>query len=33
LSFEGRYSQEYLPFVDLWMSLDGSDGDYRGAAA
>lgn len=29
MSFEGRYSQEYLPFVDLWMSFgafDGSDG-------
>ena len=23
MSFEGRYSQEYLPFVDLWMSLAG----------
>ncbi len=21
LTFEGRYSQEYLPFADLWMSL------------
>jgi alpha-L-fucosidase 2 len=38
MSFEGRYSQEYLPFVDLWMSLDGDGeagtdadaGDYRG---
>ncbi|MEY9905828.1 hypothetical protein ABIA35_002045 [Catenulispora sp. MAP12-49] len=29
MSFEGRYSQEYLPFVDLWMSLDG-EGDYLG---
>ncbi|WP_194896129.1 glycosyl hydrolase family 95 catalytic domain-containing protein [Catenulispora pinisilvae] len=28
MSFEGRYSQEYLPFVDLWMSLDGT-GDYQ----
>lgn len=24
MSFEGRYSQEYLPFVDLWMSLPRS---------
>jgi hypothetical protein len=23
MSFEGPYSQEYLPFVDLWMTLDG----------
>jgi hypothetical protein len=22
MSFEGKYSQEYLPFADLWMSLD-----------
>ncbi|MEY9932139.1 hypothetical protein ABH926_006788 [Catenulispora sp. GP43] len=29
MSFEGRYSQEYLPFVDLWMSLDG-EGEYLG---
>ncbi|WP_194916763.1 glycosyl hydrolase family 95 catalytic domain-containing protein [Catenulispora rubra] len=29
MQFEGRYSQEYLPFVDLWMSLD-ADGDYQG---
>ena len=29
MMFEGRYSQEYLPFVDLWMSLDG-DGGYQG---
>ncbi|MEU7875223.1 glycoside hydrolase N-terminal domain-containing protein [Dactylosporangium sp. NPDC049140] len=31
MSFEGRYSQEYLPFVDLWMSLAaGPDATYRG---
>jgi hypothetical protein len=31
MSFEGRYSQEYLPFTDLWMSLaDGDDAAYRG---
>ena len=28
MSFEGCYSQEYLPFADLWMSLD--DGSYHG---
>lgn len=22
MTFEGRYSQEYLPFADLWMSLE-----------
>jgi alpha-L-fucosidase 2 len=26
MSFEGRYSQEYLPFADLWMSLADGDG-------
>ncbi|MEV5752804.1 glycoside hydrolase N-terminal domain-containing protein [Actinoallomurus sp. NPDC052308] len=26
MSFEGRYTQEYLPYVDLWMSL-AADGD------
>jgi alpha-L-fucosidase 2 len=31
MSFEGRYSQEYLPFADLWMSLDaGPEATYRG---
>jgi alpha-L-fucosidase 2 len=31
MSFEGRYSQEYLPFVDLWMSLpDGPHATYGG---
>jgi alpha-L-fucosidase 2 len=31
LSFEGRYSQEYLPFIDLWMSLaGGTEAVYRG---
>lgn len=30
MTFEGRYSQEYLPFVDLWMSLGGSDSGYSG---
>ncbi|WP_422771112.1 glycosyl hydrolase family 95 catalytic domain-containing protein [Plantactinospora sp. WMMC1484] len=31
MSFEGRYSQEYLPFVDLWMSLAaGPDAAYLG---
>ncbi|SDK00335.1 alpha-L-fucosidase 2 [Nonomuraea maritima] len=30
-SFQGRYSQEYLPFVDVWMSLDAGPGAaYRG---
>jgi hypothetical protein len=29
MSFEGRYSQEYLPFADLWMSLDGGTYDGR----
>jgi len=34
LTFEGRYSQEYLPLADLWMSLDSdaaADG-YQGRA-
>jgi alpha-L-fucosidase 2 len=31
MRFEGRYSQEYLPFVDLWMSLAaGPEATYRG---
>jgi Glycosyl hydrolase family 65, N-terminal domain len=31
MSFEGRYSQEYLPFVDLWMSLAaGAEATYGG---
>jgi alpha-L-fucosidase 2 len=30
MSFEGPYSQEFLPFVDLWMTLDGSALAYRG---
>lgn len=31
MSFEGRYSQEYLPFTDLWMSLAaGDDAVYQG---
>lgn len=25
MSFEGPYSQEYLPFADLWMDLGGGD--------
>ncbi|WP_163567599.1 glycoside hydrolase N-terminal domain-containing protein [Fodinicola feengrottensis] len=30
-SFEGRYSQEYLPFVDLWMSFaEGEQAIYHG---
>ncbi|WP_051723884.1 glycosyl hydrolase family 95 catalytic domain-containing protein [Micromonospora chokoriensis] len=30
-SFEGPYSQEYLPFVDLWMALvAGADATYGG---
>jgi alpha-L-fucosidase 2 len=29
MSFEGPYTQEYLPFADLWMSLEGV-GSYRG---
>jgi len=24
MSFEGRYTQEYLPFADLWISLGGA---------
>jgi alpha-L-fucosidase 2 len=31
MSFEGPYSQEFLPLADLWMSLGGrDDGDYAG---
>jgi hypothetical protein len=31
MSFEGPYSQEFLPLADLWMSLGGrDDGDYHG---
>ncbi|GII30344.1 alpha/beta hydrolase [Planotetraspora mira] len=32
MSFEGDYSQEYLPFVDLWMTLETGDpaGDSPG---
>jgi alpha-L-fucosidase 2 len=31
MSFEGRYSQEYLPFVDLWMWLTaGPEATYGG---
>lgn len=31
MSFEGRYSQEYLPFLDLWMSLAaGPEATYLG---
>ncbi len=30
-SFQGRYSQEYLPYADLWLTLDGGDrAVYRG---
>ena len=25
MSFEGRYSQEFLPFADLWVSLSGEE--------
>jgi alpha-L-fucosidase 2 len=25
MSFEGRYSQEYLPFADFWITLAGED--------
>jgi hypothetical protein len=31
MSFEGTYSQEYLPFADLWMSLEApGPAAYRG---
>ena len=31
MSFEGPYSQEFLPLADLWMSLGGrDDGSYAG---
>jgi alpha-L-fucosidase 2 len=31
MSFEGRYSQEYLPFVDLWMAFaEGEEAIYHG---
>ena len=31
MSFEGPYSQEFLPIADLWMSLGSrDDGDYQG---
>ncbi|MDX6331509.1 MAG: alpha-L-fucosidase 2, partial [Streptomycetaceae bacterium] len=31
MSFEGPYSQEYLPFADLWMSpAPGQDTEYHG---
>jgi Glycosyl hydrolase family 65, N-terminal domain len=31
MSFEGNYSQEYLPFTDLWMTLESTDdAAYRG---
>ncbi|HEY0805558.1 MAG TPA: glycoside hydrolase N-terminal domain-containing protein, partial [Pseudonocardiaceae bacterium] len=29
MTFEGDYTQEYLPWADLWLSLDG-DGAYHG---
>ncbi|WP_344056682.1 glycosyl hydrolase family 95 catalytic domain-containing protein, partial [Microbispora corallina] len=32
MAFEGRYSQEYLPFADLWASMDGDDAGYLGRA-
>lgn len=33
MSFEGRYSQEYLPFVDLWLGVDDTEGaECRGRA-
>jgi Glycosyl hydrolase family 65, N-terminal domain len=25
MSFEGRYTQEYLPFVDLWLGAEGAE--------
>ncbi|MCU1684203.1 MAG: hypothetical protein JWQ81_4942 [Amycolatopsis sp.] len=30
MSFEGPYSQEYLPFADLWMSLDAEGEAHYG---
>ena len=30
MSFEGRYTQEYLPFADLWISLRGDELAYLG---
>ncbi|HEX6452960.1 MAG TPA: glycoside hydrolase N-terminal domain-containing protein [Trebonia sp.] len=30
MSFEGRYTQEYLPFADLWISLGGDELNYLG---
>ena len=30
MSFEGRYTQEYLPFADLWISLAGDEVAHRG---
>lgn len=30
MSFEGRYTQEYLPFADLWISLGSDELAYRG---
>ena len=32
LTFEGRYSQEYLPFADLHVTLGGSELGYLGRA-
>ena len=32
LTFEGRYSQEYLPFADLNVTLGGSELVYARAA-
>lgn len=31
MSFQGRYSQEFLPFADLWMTIGGGDASmYQG---
>jgi len=30
MSFEGRYTQEYLPFADLWISLGGDEHVHLG---
>jgi hypothetical protein len=30
MSFEGRYTQSYLPFADLWISLAGDESTQRG---
>ena len=30
MSFEGRYTQSYLPFADLWISLSGDELTHRG---